>query len=333
MLKQKLQHKVDFKSKPIGSLGKLEAIAIKLGLIQNTLNPQIMHPTHIVFAADHGLSEAGVSPYPKEVTYQMVYNFLNGGAAINVFCRQHQINLKLVDAGVDHDFPDVPQLISAKMGKGTNNILLKPSMDIDTCNKCLKKGAQILDTEYHKGCNTISFGEMGIGNTASASLLMHKYTGNTIENCTGRGAGHDEEGLKKKIYILEKASAMYPNTDPLSTLATFGGFEISMICGAIMQAHKRGMCILIDGFIVTSALLAAYSLNNSVLDNCIFCHCSDEKGHRFLLEYLNADPLLNLDLRLGEGTGAILAFPLIQSAVLFLNEMASFDSAGVSNKN
>jgi nicotinate-nucleotide--dimethylbenzimidazole phosphoribosyltransferase len=331
-MKDALQHKIDFKTKPLGSLGKLEQIALKIGMIQNTLSPQLKTPTHLVFAADHGLADEGVSPYPKEVTHQMVMNFLAGGASINVFCRQHNITLKVIDAGVDFDFPADANIIPAKIAHGTKNILKEPAMSLDICKQALDKGREILNAEYEKGCNVISFGEMGIGNTSAASLLLHKFTGKAIEECTGRGAGHKDEGLKKKIAILKGASTKHVAKEPIEILAAYGGLEIAMMCGAMLQARENGMLILVDGFIVTSALISAYEINKSILDNCIFCHFSQEKGHQYMLEYLGVEALVDLNMRLGEGTGAVVTFPLIQSAVLFLNEMASFEDAGVSNK-
>lgn len=331
---EQLQHKINNKTKPLGSLGKLEKVARKIGEIQNTLTPEIKKPTILVFAADHGLANEGVSAFPKEVTAQMVLNFLSGGAAINVFCRQNKIDLKVVDAGVDFDFPDNKLLIDAKVKKGTENALEKPSMSAEECIKAISKGKEIVESIFNGGSNTIGFGEMGIGNTSSASLLMHKYTGISIPKCVGRGTGHDEAGLRKKTEILKKVVARHPTVSgALGILATFGGFEIAMIVGAILRAAELNMTILVDGFIVTSAMLAAHNLNNEILDKCVFCHQSEEAGHKLMLEYIQAEPLLNLDMRLGEGSGAAVALPIIQSAVSFLNEMASFEDAGVSNKD
>jgi nicotinate-nucleotide--dimethylbenzimidazole phosphoribosyltransferase len=331
-MKEALQHKIDNKTKPLGSLGKLESIAIKIGLIQKSLSPELNSPTHIVFAGDHGLTEEGVSAYPKEVTFQMVMNFLGGGAAINVFCRQNGISLKVVDAGVDGDFPEEANLINAKIAKGTKNILKEPAMTAGLCKKALDKGREIVDAEFKNGCNVISFGEMGIGNTSSASLLMNKFSGLPIEECTGRGTSHNDDGLIKKIAILKEASLKYNISGAEQILATYGGFEIAMMCGAMLQAKNNNMVIIVDGFITTSALLTAYHIDKTILDNCLFSHCSDEKGHKALLNYLGVEALVYLDMRLGEGTGAVVTYPLIKSAVLFLNEMASFESAGISNK-
>lgn len=330
-MKEALQHKIDFKTKPLGSLGKLEKIALKIGLIQQTLSPELRNPTHLVFAGDHGLTDEGVSPSPKEVTYQMVMNFLSGGAAINVFCRQNDINLKVVDAGVDFNFAPETKIIHAKMGNGTKNIMKEPAMSIDLCKKTIEKGREIVDKEFKAGCNVISFGEMGIGNTSIASLLLNKYTNIPIEDCTGQGVGHNPEGLKRKMAVLKEASMKYDVKDPLEILATYGGFEVAMMTGAMLQAKKNGMIILIDGFITTSSLLAAYKMDNTMLENCIFCHQSKEKAHINMLEYLGVEALVDLNMRLGEGTGAAVAYPIIKSSVLFLNEMASFESAGVTN--
>jgi len=331
-IRDKLQRKIDLKTKPVGSLGKLEEVALKIGLIQNTLSPELRNPTHIVFAGDHGLAEEGVSPFPKEVTFQMVMNFLGGGAAINVFCRQNNISLKVVDSGVDYDFPAEANLIHAKVAKGTKNLLKEPAMSAEICKNAMDKGREIVDAEYESGCNVISFGEMGIGNTSAAALLLHKYSGLDIEICTGRGTGHDDEGLKKKIEILKEASLKHNVSEPFDILAAYGGLEIAMMCGAMLQARQNGMIILVDGFIATSALLAGFEMDNSILDNCIFCHASQETGHKYMLDYLGVDSLLDLNMRLGEGTGAAVAYPIIESAVMFLNEMASFEDAGVSNK-
>ncbi|MCL7763867.1 nicotinate-nucleotide--dimethylbenzimidazole phosphoribosyltransferase [Polaribacter sp. Z014] len=328
-----LQKKIDFKTKPIGSLGLLETIAIKIGSIQNTLTPKITEPTIIVFAGDHGISKSkGVSPYPQEVTQQMVFNFLNGGAAINVFCKQNKINLKIIDAGVNADFDKSDALISAKIAKGTKDFSIEKAMTMAQCNLALEKGKEIVNTSFQKNCNTIGFGEMGIGNTSSAALLMSYFTAIGIDDCVGKGTGLNDEGLQEKKTILKKVYQKHIiNIDaPTDALATFGGFEIVMIAGAILEAAALKMTILIDGFIVTSALLAAHAIDKNVLDYCIFTHSSGEQGHQKILNFLKVKPVLNLGLRLGEGTGAAVALPIIQSSVLFLNEMATFESANIS---
>ncbi len=332
-IQEQLLNKINNKTKPLGSLGKLEEIALQVGQIQNTTSPKLKEPTILVFAADHGLADSGVSPFPKEVTQQMVLNFLNGGAAINIFSKQNGINLKVIDAGVDADFQNHPNLIHAKIASGTKNILERAAMTIKECKEALNKGSEIVEEQFNNGCNIIGFGEMGIGNTSSASLIMSKVTGLSIEECTGKGTGHSENGLKRKKEILKKAVEKYQlNGDPLEILATFGGLEIAMITGAFLKAAELNMIIMVDGFIVTSALLIARMINPEILSNCIFTHVSNEQGHTKMLDYLKVQPVLNLGMRLGEGTGAAIAYPIIQSAVNFLNEMASFEDAGVSNK-
>ncbi|PQJ73040.1 MULTISPECIES: nicotinate-nucleotide--dimethylbenzimidazole phosphoribosyltransferase [Polaribacter] len=328
-----LQRKIDFKTKPIGSLGMLENIAIKIGRIQNTLTPKITAPSIVVFAGDHGITKSKkVSPYPQEVTQQMVFNFLNGGAAINVFCKQNKINLKIVDAGVNANFDENKELISAKIAKGTKDFSLEKAMTTLQCKAALEKGKEIVNNLFQNKCNTIGFGEMGIGNTSSAALLMSYFTKIGIENCVGKGTGLDNEGLQQKKNVLTEVYQKHiKNIDsPTEALATFGGFEIVMMAGAILEAAALKMTILIDGFIVTSALLAANAIDKNVLDYCIFTHSSGEQGHQKILDFLKVKPILNLGLRLGEGTGAAVALPIIQSATLFLNEMATFESANVS---
>ncbi len=327
-----LKHKIDQKTKPLGSLGRLEDLALQIGLVQQSTKPSLKNPVWIVAAADHGIAATGVSPYPQEVTYQMVYNFINQGAAINVFCRQHQIEVKIVDAGVNHDFPFTLPLEHHKIAYGTRNMLHEPAMKPAECKRMLDKGAQLVQKQAASGSNVIGFGEMGIGNTSAAALNMHKVCNLPLELCVGAGTGHDSAGVSRKLEILRQVSRKYQllSPSPLEILQTFGGFEIAFICGGILAAAENRMLILVDGFIVTAALLIAAELHPEVLSYCIFSHCSGENGHRRMLEYLNVHPLLDLGMRLGEGTGAALAYPLVESAVRFLNEMASFDDAKVS---
>jgi nicotinate-nucleotide--dimethylbenzimidazole phosphoribosyltransferase len=334
-LKGEIQKKINEKTKPLSSLGKLEDTALQVALIQNTLSPQLNNPSLIVFAGDHGICKEGVSAYPQEVTYQMVMNYLNGGAAVNVFCRQNNINIKVVDSGVAFDFVSDMNLIKAKVGYGTKNFLYEPAMSTGECELAIKNGAEITEQVYENGCNVIGFGEMGIGNTSSAAIIINQLIDLPLEVCVGKGTGLADDGVNKKLEILKKSVKKHNSIskDPMAILSTFGGFEIAMICGAILKAAELKMVIIIDGFIVTSALLAAYKMDSAVIDYCIFSHQSDEKGHRYLLEELNVEPLLNLNMRLGEGTGVAVTYPIIQAAVNFLNEMASFNSAGVSGKN
>ena len=327
-----LQTKIDQKTKPLGSLGQLEYIALQIGLCQNTLTPSLNKPCIIIFAGDHGIVKSGVSAYPQTVTAQMVANFLAGGAAISVFARQHQLELLIVDAGVNANLASHPRLINAKIGKGTLSFLTHPAMTTEECTKALQAGAELVFQQHNNGCNCIGFGEMGIGNTSSAAMLMHCLTAMPLAHCVGRGTGLNDDQLQNKITVLQQALNQHKDiTEPLDVLTTFGGFEIAMMVGAYLKAAESGMLIMVDGFIAGTALLVASKLYPQVLDYCVFSHVSSEQGHQALLNQFNARALLNLDLRLGEGSGIALAYPLLQSAVVFLNEMATFDEAGVDH--
>lgn len=333
MLTTELQHKIDFKTKPLGALGDLENLAHKIGMVQDTTSPQLSHPHMVVFAADHGIAKAGVSAYPQEVTYQMVMNFLGGGAAINVFCRQHDMNIKIVDAGVNFDFPEGLKLIDKKVRKSSRNILEEPAMTLEEYQKALNNGSSVVAEIAETGCNIIGFGEMGIGNTSASSLMMSKLFDLSIVSCIGRGTGLNDDQLQNKINILSTAIEKYPDAvSPDEVAQTFGGLEIAQMIGAMEEAFRQNMLIMVDGFIATVAMATAWKKNPAILKNSIFCHVSDENAHLQLLELLGQKALLNFNLRLGEGTGCALAYPIIQSAVNFLNEMSSFEDAQVSNK-
>lgn len=333
-LSEELQSIIDNKTKPLGSLGILEKIAQQIGEVFGNHKPKIARPHIVVFAADHGIAQHGVSAYPQDVTRQMVDNFLSGGAAINVFCKQHQIALTIVDAGVNYDFPPNVSLINNKIGKGTQSFLYEPAMSTRQVHECLNKGTEVVNKIVITGCNTIGFGEMGIGNTSSASVLMSLLCNIPIEQCIGNGTGVDNKKLTQKHSILKQAISNYDGDYMLyNILSYFGGFEIIQMAGGMLEAFKNNMLILVDGFISSVAFLIAFKINPSIKLNAIFCHCSAEKGHRILLDYLQVKEIVQLDMRLGEGTGCAVAFPIIQSAVIFLNEMSSFESAGVSNKN
>ena len=338
LLKIAIQQKINQKTKPLGALGYLEEIALQIGLIQNTLTPQLSKPTILVFAGDHGIAASGVSAYPQTVTAQMVLNFLAGGAAINVFARQNNMQLRVIDAGVNHEFAPNRYLINAKIAKGTANFLYVPAMSQVQCEQALALGVSLVQKEIEAGSNVLGFGEMGIANTSSASCLMSVLCGLPIEQCVGRGTGLDEAGLIKKTEILKQAINQHMHVSHLSApsamqaLSTFGGYEIAMMAGAMLGAAEQKTLLLIDGFIATSALLVAAKLQPNILHYCVFAHCSNESAHRKLLDYLGAKTLLDIGLRLGEGTGAALAYPLVQAAVSFLNAMASFESANVSEK-
>jgi nicotinate-nucleotide--dimethylbenzimidazole phosphoribosyltransferase len=332
-LAQAIQNKIGLKTKPTGSLGELERIAFQIACVQGTTHPQIKLPTLLVFAGDHGIATTNlVSPFPQEVTHQMVMNFLQGGAAINVFSQQNSINLKIIDSGVNYDFDPHPSLISAKISKGTRNYLEEPAMTQQQLDQSLAWGRQHILNLLHDDVNTVGFGEMGISNTSSAALIMSAITQIPLEKCVGRGTGANDEQLLIKRKTLKEAQAKYTlDLDALEALRHFGGFEIAQMCGAMLEAFEQNMILVVDGFISTAAFMVAYSLHPEIIKNTLFSHQSNEEGHAKMLQYLNAKPLLTLDLRLGEGTAVALAMPLIQSSILFLNQMASFDSAQVSN--
>lgn len=332
-LENAINHKINLKTKPVGSLGRLENIALQIALIQNTKKPALEKPTILVFAGDHGIAEKGeVNPYPQMVTQQMVYNFLKGGAAINSFCTQHTINLKIIDAGVNHDFKGAEKLIDAKIAYGTKNYETAPAMSTEQCIKAIDTGASIVSEAQQNGCNIIGFGEMGIGNSSAAALLMAYTTHIPIIECVGAGTGVQGDAMKTKKNILKTVFEKYNPTSAMEALTIFGGFEIAMITGGILKAAELGMTILIDGFIVTSALLIANTMNSNVLDYCIFAHTSSEQGHQKMLDFLEKKPLLSLGMRLGEGTGVAVAYPIVASAIAFLNNMSSFEEAEVTSK-
>ncbi|OXA77301.1 nicotinate-nucleotide-dimethylbenzimidazole phosphoribosyltransferase /cob(II)yrinic acid a,c-diamide reductase [Flavobacterium aquidurense] len=330
---KELQEKIDGKTKPIGALGTLETLAFQIATVFESLNPKIINPNIVVFAADHGIANHGVSAYPQDVTRQMVGNFLDGGAAINVFCKQNDIQLSIVDSGVNYDFPTNANLINAKIAKGTQSFLHAPAMSETELQLCFEKGKTIVENIAKTGSNCIGFGEMGIGNTSTASVLMSLLTGFPIEECVGKGTGVEDKKLLQKEDFLKSAIKNYSGQAELKEqLAYFGGFEIIQMASGMLTAFENNMLILIDGFICSVAFLIASKINPSTIKNAVFCHCSAEQAHQKLLQYLHAKPILNLDLRLGEGTGCAIAFPILKSAEAFLNEMASFESAGVSRK-
>lgn len=333
-LRPQLQAKIDNKTKPLGALGQLETLAVKMGLIQQTLTPALNQPVILVFAGDHGITEAGVSPYPQAVTYQMVLNFLAGGAAINVLAQQNQMTLRIVDAGVNGVFEPQPGLIDAKIAPGTANFLLGPAMTAAQCQQALSRGRQLVQAEIAAGSNVLGFGEMGIGNTSSASALMSALCNLPVAYCVGAGTGLDAVGIAHKQTVISQALALHTpkSDDPLQVLASFGGFEIAMMVGAMLGAAEQQAVLLIDGFIASAALLVAAKLKPAIMEYAVFCHRSGEAGHSRLLSQLNAQPLLDLGLRLGEGTGAAMAYPILQAAVNVLNQMASFESAQVSQR-
>ncbi|QGZ60867.1 nicotinate-nucleotide--dimethylbenzimidazole phosphoribosyltransferase [Paraburkholderia acidisoli] len=332
-LRDTLQHLIDTKTKPPGSLGRLEALALQLGLIQRGTQVRVERPVMIVFAGDHGIAAEGVSPYPQAVTAQMVANFLAGGAAINAFSGVAGLTLEIVNAGVATPLPPSNALVDVPVARGTRNFARERAMTRDEALAALEAGAARVRHHAALGTNVIGFGEMGIANTSAAACLMSRLCDVPIDECVGRGTGLDDAGLAKKRAVLAAALALHADArEPLDVLAAFGGFEIAMMAGAFLQAARSRMTILVDGFIATSALLVAHALAPNVREYCVFAHASNEAGHRRMLEYFGARELLALDLRLGEGTGAALAVPLLRAAAAFVNEMASFEQAGVDDR-
>ena len=326
-----LEQKINNLTKPKGSLGRLEELALQIGLIQQTLTPQLCHPQNIIFAADHGIVAEGVSVSPKEITWQQICNFLHGGAGVNFLCRQHGFELKIVDAGVDYDLPYEHGIINRKVRRGTANFLHEAAMSEEEMERCLEHGAEVVEQCRKEGSNVLSFGEMGIGNTSASSLWMHTLTGIPLADCVGAGSGLNQEGVSHKLHVLQQALDNYRgNGSTVDLMRYFGGLEMVMAVGAMLQAAQRGMVILVDGFIMTNCMLAASKLSPEVLKYAIFCHCGDEAGHRLVLDALEAKPILHLGLRLGEGTGAICAYPIIDSAVRMINEMDSFAHASIT---
>ncbi|MCM1164198.1 MAG: nicotinate-nucleotide--dimethylbenzimidazole phosphoribosyltransferase [Muribaculaceae bacterium] len=331
-IEPQLRSKIDNLTKPKGSLGRLEELALQIGLIQQTLTPTLTNPCNILFAADHGVIEEGVSVSPKEVTWQQVEHFTRGGAGINFLCEQHGFRLIVVDAGVDYDFDPSLGVIDMKVRRSTRNFLHEAAMTAEEADLCLARGAAMTDrvaTEY--GCNVVSFGEMGSGNTSAASMWMHILTGIPLDKCIGAGAGLDSHGVNHKLEVLTCAFKAYKGDGSLwSRLCWFGGLEMMMAVGAMLRAAERGMTILVDGFIMTACMAAAISINPAVGDYAVYGHCGDESGHRLMLDALGARPLLSLSLRLGEGSGAVCAYPILESAVRMINRMDSFKKVSVT---
>lgn len=323
--------KIDNLTKPKGALGMLETLALQIGEIQQTLSPKLSKPTNILFAADHGIVEEGVTVSPKEVTWQQLSHFSHGGAGINFLCDQHGFDLVLVDAGVDYDIPAGCGIIDKKVRKGTRNFMHEPAMTLDEMYRCIRSGAEVVEDVFNGGCNVVSFGEMGSGNTSPSSMWMHLFTGIPLAECIGAGAGLNNAGIQHKLDVLSQAWENYRGDDDVeSRMAWFGGLELAMAVGGMLKAAELGMVIIVDGFIMTNCMLAASHFYPEVVDYAVFGHQGDESGHKRVLEALNARPLLHLNLRLGEGSGAVCAYPILVSAVNMINEMDSFNSVGVT---
>ena len=329
-----IQAKIDNLNKPKGSLGRLEELAMQVCLVQQTLEPSLAHPCHLLLGGDHGIERESVSVSPREVTWQQMINFTHGGGGVNMFCRQHGFKLRIVDVGVDYDLSDIPGIIDRKIACGTKNFLYEPAMTEEEFDKAIQVGAELVDDCVKEGCRILSIGEMGIANTSPSSIWMHLFGNIPLNECIGAGAGLDTPGIRHKYEVLSKAVANYkasPKQGSLErSLSYFGGFEMIAAIGAMLHAAEQHLIILVDGFIMTACAIAAIRLYPASQDYMIFTHCGDESGHKRMLDIVDAKPLLHLGLRLGEGTGALCAFPIVDSAVRMMNEMNNFDNAKIT---
>ena len=345
-LQAEIQAKIDNLNKPKGSLGRLEELAMQVCLIQQTLEPSLAHPCHLLLGGDHGIEREGVSVSPREVTWQQMINFTRGGGGVNMFCRQHGFKLRIVDVGVDYDLSSIPGIIDRKIARGTKNFLYEPAMSEEEFNKAIEIGCDLVDDCANEGCRILCIGEMGIGNTSPSSIWMSLFGNIPLKECIGAGAGLNSEGIRHKYEVLSRAVERFTNTEGrffcdgiaitkepslcVRPLAYFGGFEMSAAIGAMLRAAELRLIILVDGFIMTACALAAIRLYPASQDYMIFTHCGDESGHKMMLDMIDARPLLHLGLRLGEGTGALCAFPIIDSAVRMMNEMNNFQNAKIT---
>lgn len=333
-MREQIQKRIDNLNKPLGALGRLEDIALQIGLIQQTCTPALHHPCHVLFGGDHGIEREGVSASPREVTWQQMINFTRGGGGVNLFCRQHHIKLFLVDMGVDHDLSDYPQILNRKIAAGTRDFLQEPAMSPDEMDQALESGAEMTDRCFNEGGNLISFGEMGIGNTSPSAVWLHLLGGHPLADCIGCGSGLNDAGVQHKYRVLQQAVEHFHKLFPTPTtgdiIRYFGGFEMVAAIGAMLRAAERKMTIVVDGFIMSACMLAACHLYPAVRDYALFGHEGEEHGHRLLLHDLQAHGLLQLGFRLGEGTGALCAYPIIDSAVRMINEMNTFDESHIT---
>ena len=329
-----IQDKIDNLNKPKGSLGRLETLAMQICLAQQTLTPSLAHPCHLLLGGDHGIEREGVSVSPREVTWQQMINFTKGGGGVNMFCRQHGFKLRIVDVGVDYGLSDVSGILNCKIARGTRNFLHEAAMTPDEYERTLRVGIDLADACYAEGCRVLCVGEMGIANTSPSSIWMSLFCHIPLDECIGAGAGLNAAGISHKREILHQAlqhfQEKYPQPSAHDIIRYFGGFEMVAAIGAMLRAAELRMLILVDGFIMTACALAACQLYPETKAYMIFGHCGDESGHRCMLNALGAEPLLSLGLRLGEGTGALCAFPIVDSAVRMLNEMNNFDHANIT---
>ena len=337
-----VQERIDNMSKPKGSLGRLETLAVQIALVQQTVHPQLKHPCHILFGGDHGIEREGVTCTPREVTAQQMMNYARGGGAVGMFCRQHGFSLRVVDVGVDYDFDheSYHRIIDRKIAYGTRNFRYEAAMSADEWERALLVGAEQIDVCADEGSNVVCLGEMGAGNTSPSSIWMHLLLDIPLEKCVGAGSGLDARGVRHKLEVLGDALERYHASRTLQrgeqgasyndAYAYFAGFEMAAAVGAMLRAAERRMVVLVDGFIMTACMLVASRIDSAVMDYAVFGHCGDEGGHQLMLDAMRAQPLLHLGMRLGEGTGALCAWPIVQSAVLMLNEMDCFDDAHIT---
>ena len=333
-----IQAKIDNLNKPKGSLGRLEELALQIALVQQTLSPELRHPCHLLLGGDHGIEREGVSVSPREVTWQQMQNFTRGGGGVNMFCRQHHFDLRIVDTGVDYDLSDYPTIINKKIARGTKDFLYEPAMSEDEFNQAIQTGCDLVDDCRQEGSNIVCIGEMGIGNTSPSSIWLSLFCDIPLDACIGAGSGLNSAGIEHKKRVLGEAVKRYREWEEhqgepdatVGALRYFGGFEMITAIGAMLRAAEQKMLVLVDGFIMTACALGACRLYPDAQSYMIFGHCGDESAHRQMLDALRARPLLNLGLRLGEGTGALCAYPIIESAVRMINEMNNFDNANIT---
>jgi nicotinate-nucleotide--dimethylbenzimidazole phosphoribosyltransferase len=329
------QAHIDQLTKPVGSLGRLEEIAATVVSIQRQERPSCEGKCVYVFAGDHGVTQEGVSAYPREVTVQMVLNFLHGGAAVNALAKTVGADLLIVDVGVDGQFEPAPRLLQAKVRRGTRNFAAEPAMTFEETYEAMRVGVRLAEEAARAGRKILAIGEMGIGNTTSASAIASALTAAEPEEVTGAGTGVSQAGLQKKADVVRRALRLHRILlgDAAGVLACLGGYEIAAMTGMVVGAARRRIAVVVDGFISSAAAAVAFALSPRCRDYMFAGHASQEPGHRVLLDYLGLKPLLSLDMRLGEGSGAVLAFSILEAAVRVYNEMATFASAGVSEKS
>jgi nicotinate-nucleotide--dimethylbenzimidazole phosphoribosyltransferase len=333
-LRQSIINKIDNLNKPKGSLGRLETLAEQICMIQQTLSPSLSHPCHLLFGGDHGIEKEHVSVSPRDVTWQQMINFTKGGGGVNMFCRQHGFHLRIIDIGVDHDLSDYPRILNRKIANGTEDFLYGPAMSEEQFSIAIEVGVEMVDYCHKEDCKIICMGEMGIANTSPSSVWMNIFGNIPLDKCVGTGAGLNAEGVSHKFDVLNRAvndfHNNYPSPSTIDVIRYFGGYEMVGAIGAMLRAAELNMVVMVDGFIMTACMLAASRLCPDILNYAIFGHCGDESGHRQMLQLMNAKPLLNLGLRLGEGTGALCAYPIIESSVRMINEMNNFQNANIT---